>query len=60
MNPQDMKQVMEALQSAASKVEIEAVPNEGNIVKVTTQFKDRNGSPLRISLTPAGSARRSS
>ena len=46
MNPQDMKQVMEALQSAASKVEIEAVPNEGNIVKVATQFKDRNGQPF--------------
>jgi hypothetical protein len=41
-----MKQIMEALQTAASKVDAEAVPSEGNVIKITTQFKDRNGSPF--------------
>ena len=45
MNPQDMKQVMEALQNAASKVELEPAPGMGNLIKITTQFRDRNGSP---------------
>ena len=44
MNPQDMKQVMEALQNAASKVELEPAPGMGNLIKITTQFRDRNGS----------------
>jgi len=46
MNPQDMKQVMEALQNAASKVELEPAPGMGNLIKITTQFRDRNGSPF--------------
>ena len=46
MNPQDMKHVMEALQNAASKVELEPAPGMGNLIKITTQFRDRNGSPF--------------
>jgi hypothetical protein len=46
MNPQDMKQVMEALQNAASKVELEPASGMGNLIKITTQFRDRNGSPF--------------
>ena len=46
MNPQDMKQVMEALQNAASKVDLEPAPGMGNLIKITTQFRDRNGSPF--------------
>jgi hypothetical protein len=46
MNPQDMKQVMEALQNAASKVELEPAPGMGNLIKITTQFRDRNGQPF--------------
>ena len=41
-----MKQVMEALQNAASKVELEPAPGMGNLIKITTQFRDRNGSPF--------------
>jgi len=46
MNPQDMKHVMEALQNAASKVELEPASGMGNLIKITTQFRDRNGSPF--------------
>lgn len=46
MTPDDMKQVLEALQKAASKVELEPAPDMGNLVKIITQFKDRNGSPF--------------
>jgi hypothetical protein len=37
---------MEALQNAASKVELEPAPGMGNLIKITTQFRDRNGSPF--------------
>jgi len=32
---------MEALQNAASKVELEPAPGMGNLIKITTQFRDR-------------------
>jgi len=41
-----MKHVMEALQNAASKVELEPASGMGNLIKITTQFRDRNGSPF--------------
>jgi hypothetical protein len=34
------------LQNAASKVELEPAPGMGNLIKITTQFRDRNGSPF--------------
>jgi hypothetical protein len=37
---------MEALQNAASKVELEPASGMGNLIKITTQFRDRNGSPF--------------
>jgi len=53
-----MKQLLEALQHAASKVDLESVPDETNMVRIVTQFKDRNGTPFAFYAYTRGKKRK--